>query len=372
MRGKVNRDDIEHQFRIGRIEAIAASREVRERRAGIDALIPSGERVGERALDYRRAHHGDIEVVALREDQLLAEALGVAVSVGPSPTKGARLADFLEALFDPPFAAAIGDRLMLAILRIVVGRGREVIIAGQLGLTKLIARFRFDARNGGERLANLSLQIEVALADRAPVLRDVVFVAMAIGNARRIAGRDVHHRGIMLLAVFDDVGDAERVDGNRFLQRGLEIHHPGAMHDRIERAALDRIDAVADETLDGDVAGDDDDFFFDEFVEAGAELLPQRTHHRRVEHLAPKAIEAGFPVASDQQINALDFRMPSEQQVEKNLAEKSGRAGQQDGALAEHLFERRHRRSGMRFAVKFFVSVAIRHRQLPVAEGASR
>ena len=116
------------------------------------------------------------------------------------------------------------------------------------------------------------------------------------------------------------------------------------MHDRIESAALDRIDAVADESFDGDVAGDDDNFLFDEFVEARAELIAQRPHHRRIEHLAPKAVEAGFLVAANQQIDALDFRMPPEQQVEENLAEKSGRAGQQDGALAQHLFERRHRR----------------------------
>ena len=118
-------------------------------------------------------------------------------------------------------------------------------------------------------------------------------------------------------------------------------------------SALDRIAAVADEAIDGDVAGNDDDFFFDEFVEARAELLAQRSHHWRIQNLAPKAVEAGFFVAADQQIDALDFRMPLEQQIEENLAEESGRAGQQNGALAQHLLQRRHRSESERLAVSF-------------------
>jgi len=130
--------------------------------------------------------------------------------------------------------------------------------------------------------------------------------------------------------------------------------------------------AVADETLDGDVAGNDNDFLFDEFGEARAELFAQRRHHGRVEHLATKTVEAGFFIAANQQVDALHFGMPAEQEVEKNLAQESGRAGQHDGALAQHLFERRHRWRRMWLAVQFSVSVAIRHRQLPVAADASR
>src|SRR5579863_2545505 len=55
---EVHRDDVEHQLRAGGVEAVATSREIGERSAGVDALIPSGERICERTLDYRGAHDG--------------------------------------------------------------------------------------------------------------------------------------------------------------------------------------------------------------------------------------------------------------------------------------------------------------------------
>src|SRR5580704_726629 len=114
MSGEIDRNDIEHQVRARRVEAVAASREIGEWRAGVDTLIPSGKRIGECAFNYRGTNHSDSKIVAFRKYQLLAEALGVAVGVGPAPAEGTRFTDFLEALLDPPLAAPIGYRRRLA------------------------------------------------------------------------------------------------------------------------------------------------------------------------------------------------------------------------------------------------------------------
>ena len=63
---------------------VALEREVDQRRGGGEALVPAGERVAHRALDDGRAHDG-ADDVRLGGDQLVAEALGVRVGVGPAP-----------------------------------------------------------------------------------------------------------------------------------------------------------------------------------------------------------------------------------------------------------------------------------------------
>ena len=61
MRGEIDRDHVEHQLRLGGIKSVAAAREISQRRAGVDALVPSGKRIAQRAFYHRRAHHRDVE-----------------------------------------------------------------------------------------------------------------------------------------------------------------------------------------------------------------------------------------------------------------------------------------------------------------------
>ena len=150
----------------------------------------------------------------------------------------------------------------------------------QLGLAQLVSRLGFDSSDRGARVADFAFEAEFAPAGGAPVLRQVVLEAMTVGVACHIAGRDVNHRRADLAAELDHVGDADGVDCQRFFQRRLEVHQAGAVHDRVETAALERLGVVAQQAFVGDVAGDDRDFAFDVGIEAGAKMLAQRCHHR--------------------------------------------------------------------------------------------
>ena len=235
----------------------------------------------------------------------------------------------------------------------------------ELGVTELVARLGLHALDGGQGVANFTLEAEGFAGVGAPVLGDVVFVAMAVGAAGRVAGRHVHHGGADFAAELDHVGDAGGVDLDGLFQRRLEVHQPGAVHDGVQTAGLERLGFFAEEAVIGDVAGNDDDLFFDVAIELVAEVLAQRAEHGRVENLAAEAAGAAAPVAANEQIDALDFGMPSQEDREEHLAQESGRAGQQDATVFEHLLERRHS-SSVAFAV------ATRHRRSPAAAGAGR
>ncbi len=144
VRRKIDRYDVEHQLAPGRIEAIAAAGKISQRRAGVDALVPSREWIAKRAFDDRGSRHRCGNRVLRGEDQLLAEALAVAVSVGPSPAPRALQADLLQALFDPSLAPALGRRFVN-----VTAIGVRIDHVQFVGLTCLVVGFRFDARNGG-------------------------------------------------------------------------------------------------------------------------------------------------------------------------------------------------------------------------------
>src|SRR5579864_373549 len=101
VRGEIDRQHIEHQITAGGIEAIAAAREIGQRRAGVNSLVPSGKRNVERTFDNRGAHDDRANRIARGEYKLLAEAFAVAVSVRPTPSARARAADLLKAIFDP-------------------------------------------------------------------------------------------------------------------------------------------------------------------------------------------------------------------------------------------------------------------------------
>jgi hypothetical protein len=103
---------------------------------------------------------------------------------------------------------------------------------------------------------------------------------MAVGDPGDVAGRDMHHRGAELAAELDHVGDAGGVDLDRPFQRGLEVHQAGAVDDRVETARLERLGFFAEQTVVGDVAGNDDDLFFDIAIELRAEMFAQRRKHR--------------------------------------------------------------------------------------------
>src|ERR1700722_17529788 len=132
MRGEIDRDNVEHQLRLRGIKSIAATREVSQRRAGVDALVPSGKRIAQRAFYHRRTHHRDVERRAIREHQLLAKTLGVAVRVGPSPTLRALATDVLQALLDPLLAPMLHRRLARTAV--------IVFVATKFRVTHLIAR----------------------------------------------------------------------------------------------------------------------------------------------------------------------------------------------------------------------------------------
>ena len=52
------------------------------------------------------------------------------------------------------------------------------------------------------------------------------------------------------------------------------------MHDRVEAARLERLRFFAEQAVVGDVAGNDDDLFFDVAIELLAEMFAQRRKHR--------------------------------------------------------------------------------------------
>ena len=145
-----------------------------------------------------------------------------------------------------------------------------VFVAAKLRMTQLIARLGLHALDRGERVANLAFEAKRLATVGAPILGDVVFVAMAVGDSRDVARRHMHHRGADLGAKLDHVGDAGGVDLDRFFQRRLEVHQPRAMHDRVEAARLERLRFFAEQTVVGDVAGHDDDLFFDVTIELGS------------------------------------------------------------------------------------------------------
>ena len=177
----------------------------------------------------------------------------------------------LEALFNPLLAAMLKGRLAQS-----VGVG---VVAAKLGVAQLIARLGVHALYRGERVANLALEPKRFAPAGAPVLRDVVLVAMAVGAPGDVAGRDMQHRSAELAAEFDHVGDAGGVDLDRPFQRGLEVHQPRAMDDRVEAAGLERLRFFAEQAVIGDVAGNDDDLFLDVAIELRAEMLAQRRKH---------------------------------------------------------------------------------------------
>ena len=362
VRRKIDRYDVEHQLAPGRIEAIAAAGKISQRRAGVDALVPSRERIAKRAFDDRGSRHRGGDRVLRGEDQLLAEALAVAVGVGPSPAPRALQADLLQPLFDPSLAPALGRRFV-NVAAVALGIDHVQFV----GLTGLVVGFRFDARNGGERVAHFAPEREVAPAVGAPVGRDVVLETMAVGIARGVTGRNVEQGGAALAAELDHVGDADGVDRERLLQRRFEIDQPRAMHHRVDRAARRRF-ALGDQVVLGDVAAEHGELFLDVTVEAIAKILAQGTEHGRVQNFAAQAAEREAAVATDEQVDALDLGMPAQEQREEDLAEKAGRAGQQDAAVAQRLFERRHR-SARGAAVS---SVAIRHQRSPAGVSGDR
>ena len=362
VRRQIDRYDVEHQFALGRVEAIAAAGKISQRSAGVDALVPSRERIAKGALDNRGTRNGRRDRVLRGEHQLLTEALAVAVGVGPSPSARALQADLLQPLLDPSLAPAL-SRGFMGVAAVGVGVDHVQLV----GLAHLVVGFSFHAGDGGERVANFAPQREVAPAVGAPVDRSVVLETMAVGIARGVAGRNVKQGGAALAAELDHMGNAGGVDRERFFQRGLEVDQPGAMHHRVDLAAAGRF-AFGDQVVFGDVAAEHGEFFVDVAVEAVAQMFAQGTEYGRIENFAAQATKREAPVAADEQIDAFDLRMPAQEQREEDLAEKAGRAGEQDAAAAQRLFERRHR--GARgVAVS---SVAIRHRLSPAAVSGDR
>src|SRR5581483_9111137 len=199
-----------------------------------------------------------------------------------------------------------------------------IVLGGEVVAPHLVARFRLDPGNRRERVADFPLEVEILLSDRAPVLGQVVLVTMAVGGPRHVTGGNVKQRGAGSPAELDDVGDSGRVDLDRPGERRLEVDQSGAVNHRVEAVALEWLRAVVQQAGMGNVAGNDRDLVLDIAIEARAEMLAQRSHHRRIENLAPKTVQAGAFVAADEEIDSLDFGMMPEHQVQKDLAEKSG------------------------------------------------
>ena len=117
------------------------------------------------------------------------------------------------------------------------------------------------------------------------------------------------------------------------------------MYNGVEAARLERLASSASRPFVGDVAGDNDNLFFDVMIEPVAEMFAQRGEYRRVENLAAKTAIAAAPVAANQQVDAVELGMPSQEDREERFAKKSCRAGQQDATALEYLLKRRHRGS---------------------------
>src|SRR5713226_7307065 len=86
---EVDGNHIEDQVAARGIKAKSLAGEIGQGRAGVHALIPAWKRIGERAFDYRWTDYGAGQVMACGKDQLLTEALAVAVRIRPSPFESA-------------------------------------------------------------------------------------------------------------------------------------------------------------------------------------------------------------------------------------------------------------------------------------------
>src|SRR5581483_10954699 len=102
----------------------------------------------QRALDHRRTDHRDVERAARGQNELLAEALRVAVRIRPSPAQRTLLADLLEFFLDPSLAAMLRSAGLIAVRLLVLS------VALKLAAPQLIMRFRLDPRDRRERVAN--------------------------------------------------------------------------------------------------------------------------------------------------------------------------------------------------------------------------
>ncbi len=151
-------------------EVLPAHRHPNQRGGGGEPLVPSGKRKLESALDDGgtddRPHHA-----LFGGDELLAEALGVGVDVGPAPILRFREAEVGQARADPVLALS-GD-----------GEAEGLLVVGiaallQKSLPRELAKpvgerfvLRFVAHARGEPLAVVDFLFDAELGDLVPLAR---------------------------------------------------------------------------------------------------------------------------------------------------------------------------------------------------------
>ena len=237
MRRQIDRDDIQHQLRRARDRSGSPSRQVGERRAGVDALVPSRQRIGQRALDHRRPHH--------RRRR--------ASRAPPAPT--ARPGSWCSCRYwaIPSSARAAADLSLSCSSTHCLRRIRSTRRDSRRRRRRPRRRPRNSACRAWSR-ESASIRSIAARASRISRCRlkgsgarwgtNRSGCRLRSDGRRRCPPHSRSRRGSAwrrLAAEFDHVGDADGVDHKRLFQRGLEVDQPRAMHHRVETARLDRL-----------------------------------------------------------------------------------------------------------------------------------
>ena len=264
-------------------------------------------------------------------DDPLAHRLGERVAVGPAQAAGPLGADPDQLVLDPLLAGGLGRAgggeqpgAAVLLLRLLPLLDQDVDAAGAV-LDLLALR---------QAPRELGVEVDVVLDRR---LGDAA--AAPAGDVRR---RDVHvvdvpaGLGLRLVDPVQQVADADDVGGEPLVDRRVERHVAGAVHDRVDvgrqlgyvgQVALDHRDAGRQHRLDA------------------ARRLDELGEDRLLEQLGDPVRAADRPLGPDQHRHPHVGHL-AEQQVQQRLAHEAGDAGQQHVLTREPLRDRSLRPHG--------------------------
>ena len=337
-RDHVARNHVQEILGAGDLQTTLAD-DVDERRAGVDALVPARKRVFVGRLDHRRPHDGDGQARGQRD--LLADCLGVGVSVGKAPKLRAFHAEVGKLPLDE-LALHLHDfvlehaaaRRLTALVQVLLGFVQEVTLAE--GVVGAMPRLLDHVH----ALGDLAIWIPVGLFElvgaRKRKLARIGLGHVAGATAGHEAGAGVEQRQVAEVArQADQVGHAERVDFQGFVQRRIEIDDARDVDDHVHVSAqsVAQVRVQAAVRLDH-VAGDGRHFRAQKLGKAEAVLTAKRVQHLTGGDLFVVALLRVLAALGPQgQVDVADVRVAAEQERPPHLAQKAG-AADHDQALA--------------------------------------
>jgi hypothetical protein len=165
----------------------------------------------------------------------------------------------------------------------------------------------------------------------------------------------LHQRRIVGAGQFGDVFDAERVDGQRFVQRFAEVDAGGGIDDQID-AACQRMELGLGqaEAGRGDFARHAFDALGEELGQIGRMFGAQAVEDGGGGDIALEALAgiAAIRASADQQDDAADIGYAAHQLFQHNFGQKAGTAGDQDALAGQrrvHIQGWLHRVSQIRY-----------------------